>query len=688
MCESSHGSQSISKAHSFQFKFHSVQYHLKIKAHSTLKMKCHSFVILILFATIYQCKSNEIRCQKFTENSESLEIYCQKFSEKLPEKCLENLETIPYSQNVTLLKIGGCNFDLVMDIIATYNDTIRILDISQSGYLNLEWMSMILPLNQLEFLNVSHNQFEHIPMEFLPNTPQLTGIDLSYNRLSRIDQNNQMKGAKNLKKVILSHNKITEIHSDTFKESPNLVHIDLSYNHFDFIPTFPPNKLLSLHLEENTILDFDCTWIAKQNATSVYLPWTFLYTFDIEQTCRQRRINVIVNGERDGILIKPNGKIELHCRERSFVHLRVFQAAAHAFDNIAEIIQCFGNSTEVLILSNNIIGKLDPIVFDRFELLQRLKLRDTMLTEFDITRYRNRQRLLGLDLSQNNLKRLDKISLLLNLQDLDVAENLIENIPEIIADLPMSLTYLDVSGNFLGPVNRTTFDWLIKLQSLQLSHTALSFIDFNPFEKLNDLLFLDISRNNLNISNFDLLDETLRKLITFNASHCHINGGAKVARKLFPQLEKLDLAGNAWGEIHTNFLDRFINLEVLNLSDTNLLSFDPKLFGNLNKLVHLDLSFNRLRSIDLELLSARMEWLNLEENDLEKIEHFAPAQKLTLGISRNQLMCTDVKRFKHDLKHVTLFGDPSDQKHQQDCTSSKQSISDFLSTVYDKVTFW
>lgn len=146
-------------------------------------MKCF-FVILILFS-IHQCKSNDIRCQKYTENSNSLEIYCENFGGKLPEKCSENLDTIPYSQNVTQLKIGSCDFDTVLDIIETYNDTIRVLDISQSGYINLEWMSLMLPLRQLEVLNASHNQLERIPMEFMANTPELREIDLSYNRIGK-----------------------------------------------------------------------------------------------------------------------------------------------------------------------------------------------------------------------------------------------------------------------------------------------------------------------------------------------------------------------------------------------------------------------------------------------------------------------------------------------------------------------
>lgn len=503
-----------------------------------------------------------------------------------------------------------------------------------------------------------------------------------------IDQDNRLKGAKKLEKVILSHNAITHIDNHTFQESSNLHFIDLSSNNFHFIPTFPLNKRLRvIHLEENQILDFDCSWIAQQNETSIHLHWTYLWSFDIKQTCHHRRIHIIPSDERDSILIKSNGRIELHCREQSFQHLHVFQAAPHAFDNIPDVIQCFGPEIQILDLSNHIIGELDPIVFDNFASLQRLRLSNTMLTDFAVNRFRNRQQLLALDLSQNNLKRIDNIAWLLNLQEFDVAENLIENISEIIGNLPASLTHLDVAGNYLGAVNQTTFDWINRLEYLRLSHTELTFNNSNPFKPLNELLILDISRNNLNESNFDLLDETLGKLITFNASRCNINGASKIVRKLNRNIEELDLTGNAWGEITANSLESFHELTMLNLSNTNLLSFDSSLFWHLNKLVNLDLSNNRLKSIDLEMLSSRVEWLNLQGNDLVKIDNFEPKQKIALGIERNQLMCTDVKLFKYH-PNVDLFGDPSYQKHQQDCQSSKQSINDFLSTVYDKVIFW
>lgn len=649
-------------------------------------MRC-SLVILVLFS-IHQCQSNDIRCQRYSEDSNSLEIYCENFSGKLPEKCSGNL-SIPYSLNVTQLKIGGCSFDTVLDIIEPFNESIRVLDLSQSGFLNLEWMSLTSPLLQLQVLNVSHNKFERIPMEFVPNTPELRVIDLSYNDLKgRIEPDNRLKGAKKLEKVILAHNRISHIDNQTFQESPNLHFIDLSYNSLQWIPTFPPNKRLRvMHLEENTILSFDCLWIAEQNETSIHLHWTYVSIFDLEQTCHHRRIHVIPSNERDSILIKSNGIIELHCCERSFQELSVFQAAPHAFENIADIIQCFGYRLKIAALSNNIIGQIDPKVFENFVELQRLNLSNTMLSEFDVTRYRNQEALLALDVSRNSLKRLNNISKLSKLQELDVAENLIENIPDIIGGLPMTITYLDVSDNYLGPVNQTTFDWLMKLESLRLSKTALSFNDSNPFESLKELMFLDISRNNLNSSNFELLEETLGKLITFNASRCHIDGVSDIVRKLKPHLEELDLSGNSWGALHTNSLESLRELKMLNLNNTNLLSFDSTLFWHLNKLVNLDLSHNRIKTIDLQALSSRVEWLNLEENELVQIEHFAPKQKLALGITRNQLTCTDVKRLKHH-PNVAMFGDPGDQKHQKDCQSSTQSIGDFMSKVYDTVVFW
>lgn len=314
-----------------------------------------SLVILILFA-IKQCRSNDIQCQKYSEESNLLEVYCENFSETLPEKCSGDLVSTPNTLNVTQLRIGACNFDTALEVIEVFNKSIRVLDISHSKFINLEWMSLMPSLLKLEVLNISHNLFERMPVEFVPNTPELREIDLSCNFLIEL---NHLKGAKKLEKIILSHNTISIADNGTFEESPNLHFIDLSYNLLQWIPSFPSNKRLRvIHLEGNMILNFDCAWIAQQNETSIHLNWTHVWSFDIEQRCHHRRIHIIPNNEHDGILIKSNGQIELHCRKRSFQQMNVFQASPHAFENIVDILQCFGDSLQIANLSHNIIGEL------------------------------------------------------------------------------------------------------------------------------------------------------------------------------------------------------------------------------------------------------------------------------------------------------------------------------------------
>lgn len=187
-------------------------------------------LVLILFA-ISRCESNEIRCQKFTEHLKWLEIYCENSGEISPDNCTSERDAVvSYPENVTDLQISGCNFEMVLDLTEMYAKTIRVLAIPHSGYLNLHWMSLMVPLNQLEILNISHNRLDHMPTDFVPNMPELKELDLSYNRLQKIDENSRLKGATNLLKVILSHNKIAHIDANTFSDSGDLVFVDLRYN--------------------------------------------------------------------------------------------------------------------------------------------------------------------------------------------------------------------------------------------------------------------------------------------------------------------------------------------------------------------------------------------------------------------------------------------------------------------------
>lgn len=662
------------------------QYLFNIIVKTSANMK---FVVIFVLGALCYCRADELVCQLFDVNSNSLELNCKQIDGKSPENCSNDLNFANQS-GITQLKIKDCDNKTVVNVLEALGD-IHVLDISYSDFEHLNWLIGVSQLERLEFLNASHNRIIEVPADFATHFRHLTVADLSHNQIRAFNHSGSFNGAVKLSKIHLSHNLISTIESDTFVDSPYLEYIDLRENELNTIPIFPSNENVKvIHLEDNQIVDFDCSSIPNQMPISLYLPWKNVFAFDQYQFCEGAQIRIVPHSTYDGIVASADGSFELHCGERSFDHLHLFTAARDAFKNVADILPCFGASIKIVIFSGNVIEKFNTTNLDRFIDLQRLHLSHTALTEFNVYGIKNKELLLALDLSHNNLTQINDIGLLWNLEELDVSGNQLLDVPQMIQELPQTVTYLDLSNNFVGELNVTTFERLTELQSLKLASTNLSISYFNPFERLQNLLFLDISQNNLVNVNFTSFSKTLNKLIEFNAANCQISDASEILQYFRPSLEKLNLSGNFIGKLDQRPFEWLINLNELSLSNTNLTLFDEQFLEILKELKYLDLSYNKLEEIDLKLMTDKLEFLNLEGNELRQIDHFDPStsQFITLGISDNQLPCAFLKQIKRDFSYLSYLGDPLQQKHGRDCQSSGQAISDFLGSVYEKVKFW
>lgn len=628
--------------------------------------------ILVLFI-IVECESNEIRCQLFNGARKSFEIYCERLEVDLPADCYINFDIVLNPLDVLRLKICGCDNKRIPEIAKIYTE-IRVLDISYSRFTNLAWLSTaVQQFKHLQILNASHNEIQVLPPEFVKSLEELSEIDFSNNLISVVGPDH-FSDAKNLRRVNLSKNIISQIHTQTFFNSPDLEYIDLSENHLSGMQTFHQNQKLNvIHLEANEIIHFHCSFILARNDNrpfSLYISWTHVYEFDLHRTCKNQQMQVIVDNESSsGIFITSDGSRELHCQEQSFDYLVDFYANHHTFKNALEILPCLGSSVEILDLSDNFIGNLDSNVFERFTELKRLYLRGTMLIEFDANSYASLKNLKLLDVSRNNLKAIHNIDSFSKLENLFAAENGLENIREIIESAPKSLTYLDLSDGKMESPNSTTFEHLIRLQSLILRNTSLTLTDFNPFDPLGRLLLLDISQNNLANVDFDTLSNTFNFLKELSMADCQISDASQIIRQLSVSLESLDLSRNNLAEFNLLTLEPFFNLRYINLSNCNLTGFNTKILRNLQELSVLDLSHNNLHEIDLQWVPVRLEWLNLSSNELNQIYHFGMTipEKMTLGISMNQLACTYLMQLKLDFDDLNYIGDPLKQKHNENC---------------------
>lgn len=644
---------------------------------------------LVLFSIIFvvsSCGANHFVCQLFNFKRKSLEKYCENFTGKIPENCEREIGTL-LSNQVEQLKVGGCEIVTVLDSIETFKN-VRVLDISYSSYKTLDWLD--LNVESLEILNASHNELSNIQI-FQQNASKLTEIDLSHNQLRRIPPDS-FRGADQLAMIHLSHNDINSINAATFANSTNLEYIDLSDNRFWSVPVFPHNKKLKeLHLENNPILTFSCSELSSMSSTSLYFPWSSAISFHGDGDCEQKPMHVVRDYIYDGVLVTKEKTHEIHCCEQSFRNLTIFIAGHNSFANVGDLLQCFGQSIMHVDLSANFIGMLNTAVLERFDGLTALSLSKTMLIDFDFNMLKSKH-LMKLDMSKNYLTHLRNVQLLEDLDSLEefyIGGNHIENIPEIVQHLKPSILTLDLSGNFVGVLNTTTFEHLTALRSLNLSNTLLLICDFSPFQMLTNLSTLDISRNSLTGVNFTMLSN-LNNLIRLKAAHCQIENISHVIQHLRPSIKELDVSGNLFGTLEATF-DHLIHLEALNLSNSNIVNFDLSSLQHQKNLKLLDISFNKLQELNFARSTSRFTHLNLEGNDLAKINNLNQTRFIQLGalaISKNQLPCSYLKQLRSEWNELKFIGDPFDQKHGKNCHSRIQVISDFFNSTYNNVKFW
>lgn len=630
------------------------------------------FRLLIAFATVFSCScsANEIRCEFYVEQTKLLAKFCA--NSEIRENCSKNQVK---TDEVHELKVAGCSNQTVLREIETFPSMQR-LDISQSAYKSLKWLN--LKHNHLQVLNLSHNSLAFLPWGFVERTPKLLEIDLSYNDLTHLDSKRLFDGAEKLQKLIMAYNSLHSINFDAFSGVPQLQFIDLTGNRFMKVPVFPKNPALTvIRLHENPIASFDCFHTkVMASSVSVFLNWQNVSAFYGNSYCDNKKMHVILNSDArssssdEGVFATSDGKYKLHCNANSFKIARHLIAGQNSFENISEFMKCLGPSIWHLNLSGNQITS--TTTFQRFTALSSLFLSDTGLTHFDFEWLATLKNLTKFDISYNNLKHLENASALRglkNLQEFNVAGNRIENLMELILNSTLSVEKLNLSGNHVGKLNNTAFDRFGALRKLNLSDTNLEIGDSNPFAELAALKSLDISHNNMAILNFSVISVTLSQLTEFRAANCRLKSISDPVKVLGMSLEILDLSGNSIKTLTAQPFEQLIKLRTLNLSNCSLTYFDSATVQNQLDLRNLDISCNQLQTINLKRLPTDIRHLNIEANELWKIENFFAIQfpaLRTLAISKNQLPCDFLKELKH-WPNIAFVGDPFKQKHGQQC---------------------
>ncbi|XP_055715844.1 toll-like receptor 3 [Phlebotomus papatasi] len=313
-----------------------------------------------------------------------------------------------------------------------------------------------------------------------------------------------------------------------------------------------------------------------------------------------------------------------------------------------------------------------------------------------------------IDKSQNveNLKIVDSflenlpMTLMIHLTSLNkliVRNTTLSNVDEINFG---NVTELEFSSSKIVSIKKNTFSKCKYLQSVNLSKNSIKDINFNAFADIKSLKTVDLSHNQLTIFNPDqnfqaknfsiilsfnkLSIINLKNISEFNCGKIHAENNEISEVSLgnaILTLETLNLNNNKLGNnlqdickctnlyrlsLKSNDIDNIgscfslmKSLKWIDLSENKMFFLDHDNFHTNNEIEYLNLSFNRLETVDEYTLSIfrKLKHLylqgNLITNFYENPKFLLPQLKV-IGLSHNKFKCSNLFLLLTKCKSVSL----------------------------------
>ncbi|XP_042315254.1 transforming growth factor beta activator LRRC32 [Sceloporus undulatus] len=309
--------------------------------------------------------------------------------------------------------------------------------------------------------------------------------------------------------------------------------------------------------------------------------------------------------------------------------------------NITEIPLTFYSSLRHLDLSSNHIGFIKPGIFSSLRSLEGISLANNQLYQ----------------MAQSNLW----IGLLPQVRMLDLSRNRLYNgMAEHFLHKAPSLQYLSLAENSIIEISQRTFQGSLALVDVNLHSNMIMEIEEGAFENLSQLSKLNLSMNSLTC------------IAGFNLKQLQILDLSRNSIEIFYSIESKEEFNLIWLDLSENKLLRFpvlpqVNkLAYLNLTKNliqfvmmesatedvdyswgdgplHLLDQDQKSNASsphLPELLHLDLSYNEIKSIPSDFFASMsaLRFLNLSKNCLRTFVASSELISLAiLDISSNSL---------------------------------------------------
>ncbi|XP_044763632.1 protein artichoke-like [Coccinella septempunctata] len=277
--------------------------------------------------------------------------------------------------------------------------------------------------------------------------------------------------------------------------------------------------------------------------------------------------------------------------------------------------------------------------------IESLDLSKNGLTNLDFFKTESKK-LKKLNLDRNTLQTVpNDLKVFDNLEELSMSNNKIRNISLVYSLIDVE--YLDLSHNYIR--NASGLEYFPNLEVLNLTNNNIDELRVEYFgidrSNMRELL---LDHNAIEFIGVRLL-MNFRNLKTFSISKNRL-------RKLIPttdayrdtELETLNLGENHLDEIPYNFLKWFPFLKTLKINNNKLSYLRPGTFSNLNNLEVLDLSNNEIVNFDVRRLLPleSLSILNISSNKIEQIDYFSLVLHLptlkSIRMDGNSLFCENL----------------------------------------------
>ncbi|XP_076627383.1 uncharacterized protein LOC143344816 isoform X2 [Colletes latitarsis] len=629
------------------------------------------FLLIVILATSTFAYNGEL-----VEQECPVDCHCHYFRINWVTDCSEsNLTSIPYedlSSNVYILDMNGNNIARIDPF--PHAIKIRRLQMAHNQLIELKYESFA-GLTYLLEADFSSNAITHVDPEAFRDNPGLITLELQNNPLEEVHGpflkcrtllyldlntcgikrlNTQFfHNTTNLNKLDLSHNPLGTIEPGPFDHLTNLEYLKLNDCNLTYVSPDAFNQLENLRELEMAEND-----LRMLSWTSVLAPLVRLEHLDIRKTG-------ITNLPGDAFA-KNLYLRQLVLADNELWHLDVGNTLGHNLHNL-----------QSLDLSNcNLQDRLSEEAFRNASKLRVLNLNGNPMFAADLTAVlRHLPKLHKLSLNNCSLRRLpDAFHVFEHLEELDISHNPLSNAFVSLLNPLESLEYLDMSYCNLSHVRNNTFAHMTSLKRLILSGNALHTLEEGLFANLTRL-------ESLELNNCDLKTPIDPKVFGDRAS---------------TDIVELKLSGNPLEVPEDGSLlpEQLSNLEMLDLSNCNLLHLNENLFAKTRNLTQLNLSRNNISGTEnlvcLKMLRG-LEHVDLSNNNLSTINPKVFSKNtrlLSVNLLGNPFVCNCsiadmwdwAVHFKNDL-HVLVGSQPANFE------TGAAKLRRALSCTYDEETY-